>query len=191
MFNKSLLRYVVYIASTIAVAVVLGIFLAGQMRRDRDRKRTEAIRVLSANVIERMQNVQVGRALPDQWFLLDDSTTTRLTRMLRGGPNAICFIELSCDVCKEELELISELDDNIQKKIVFISHDDPDSLSIVRSLANLRSPVLYDPHGRYFRQLNVSTYPLTIFVDSNGVVEGVHASYLTKQDIDAKFGSDD
>jgi peroxiredoxin len=135
-----------------------------------------------------MQTISVGVSLPDQWFLYQDSISVKMSQFTGATRTALCFVDASCDACNSEIESVASLEPAVQLRFIFISHDEPEVLSQRQRAAGLQAPLLYDFGGRYFRALNIQTYPFIVVLDSDRRIIQIHAEYVAKEDLKELVG---
>jgi len=136
------------------------------------------------------QRPKVGSPAPD--FTLSDlqGDSTRLSQW-RGHPVVLKFWASWCPTCRTEIpELLAAREAHVHDGLVVLTVDSDDKASrIPKFLSTIPGsdglPVLLDPKRRVQGQYRIPLLPTTMFIDSTGVVRGIHAGALSREDLEA------
>lgn len=95
-----------------------------------------------------------------------------------------------CDPCRQEtpdlVRMASEYADKIQIIGVNMTQDDKVSdVSVFIKKFGVNYPVLLDKNGDFMNKYNVSGFPTTFLLDSNGDILSTHVGLLTKSELQA------
>ncbi len=126
---------------------------------------------MTSAVVTQMGTIDVGDILPDHIFEDLSRNPVSLSSALPTG-GLVSFISPTCASCEEQLtEFSASVAENEQVgRFVFISGQNPRLLEEVRDKHNLRAPILYDHHQVYWKQMNINSFPLNVFVDDKMVI---------------------
>jgi cytochrome oxidase Cu insertion factor (SCO1/SenC/PrrC family)/thiol-disulfide isomerase/thioredoxin len=97
-----------------------------------------------------------------------------------GGPLVVNFWASSCAPCRQEMPLIARESAAHHVRVLLV--DERDSASAARSFlaeVGVQEPVASDPDGAVGRLYGVSVLPVTVFIRSDGSIEG---KYLGETD---------
>jgi peroxiredoxin len=135
------------------------------------------------------QQPSAGTQAPDFRLSALDSTTVHLTE-LRGLPVIINFWATWCPPCIHEMpELATRFKEHQQEGLVVLAvNADGEKEKKIRQFAtglSLPFPVLLDPRITTATAYGVIQLPVTVFVDSAGVIRRVHAGPIQPAEIDA------
>ena len=135
------------------------------------------------------QQPTVGTQAPEFSLRALDSTTVDLAK-LRGHPVIINFWATWCPPCIHEMpELATRFNEHQEAGLVVLAvNADGEKEKKIRQFAtglSLPFPVLLDPRIRTAMAYGVIQLPVTVFVDSAGVIRRVHAGPIQPAEIDA------
>ncbi len=138
------------------------------------------------------QEPGAGTNAPDFTLSALDSTMVHLAE-LRGHPVIINFWATWCPPCIHEMpELATRFQAHREKGLVVLAvNADGEKEKKVRQFASglaLPFPVLLDPRIKVASAYGVIQLPVTIFVDSAGVIRRVHAGPIQPGELDAGLG---
>jgi peroxiredoxin len=140
----------------------------------------------------RAQQPGPGATAPDFALLALDSTTVRLSAF-RGRPVVINFWATWCPPCIHEMpELAERFRRHAGDSLVVLAvNADAEKESKVRQFTtdmNLPFPVLLDPRLKAATAYGVIQLPVTVFVDSAGVIRVLRAGPIRPAELDADIG---
>jgi len=103
----------------------------------------------------------------------------------KGKAVVINFWASWCEPCKEEAPLLERTWKQVQgKNVVFLGIDFQESnsnaINFLQSY-NITYPAVLDAHGSVANKYAVTSLPVTIFIDRNGIVKSKEAQELTAQ----------
>ena len=154
-------------------------------------RRLAAVLVLTLCAVSRIgaQEAKAGASAPDFTLSALDSSTVQLAAY-RGHPVIINFWATWCPPCIHEMpELASRFaqhrDANLEVLAVNADGEKADKIRRFAAGMSLPFPVLLDPRIRTATAYGVIQLPVTIFVDSAGVIRRVHAGPIQPGELDA------
>lgn len=133
-------------------------------------------------------NTLIGHAAPD--FSLATLRPFNKQDMLslagfKGKAVVINFWASWCGPCKEEAPLLERAWKQMQgRNVVFLGIDFQESSSNANNFLqsyNITYPAVLDVHGSVANKYDVTSLPVTIFIDRNGIVVSKEAQELTAQ----------
>ncbi len=108
-----------------------------------------------------------------------------------GKITVISFWATWCSPCKKELDLISDLYEDWQKKykveLVAVSIDDARTAAKVKAtVASKAWPyrILHDPNQDFMRAANAPSVPYTLLLDQNGHIVYAHTGYKDGDEVE-------
>lgn len=117
-------------------------------------------------------------------FKLDDVNGKPMNlHSMRGKPGIINFWATWCPPCKEEFPLLqnASLEYNNQLWVIAVNHaEDRDSVAKFIDEVNVTFPVLLDTSGVVSDMYFVHNFPMTFFIDSDGILQAQHLGQLTE-----------
>ena len=142
----------------------------------KDKERTE----LTTAIVKLMETIDVGDTLPDHVFEDLSRIPVDLKKTLPHG-GLVTFISPTCPSCEDQLtEFAASVAEDAQNgRFVFISGENPRLLEEVRDTYNLAAPVLYDHKSVYWKQLQINSFPLNVFVDDQFVITDMIAGPIS------------
>lgn len=99
----------------------------------------------------------------------------------QGKPVIVNFWATWCPPCREEMPLLVHTAAKLKGQAVFLTVDDDEDLSLVRNFVDqnrINIPVLLDPGGKINALYYVDSYPVTFFLDSQGILRAQHIGQL-------------
>jgi cytochrome c biogenesis protein CcmG, thiol:disulfide interchange protein DsbE len=129
------------------------------------------------------QNIVVGAKAPD-FSLLDLSGHTFQLSQMRGKPVLINFFATYCEPCRDEMPLIQSTAQRYPNDLIVTAIDFQEPESQVRFFAGdflLTFRVLLDTNGKVAESYQVQAFPMSYFIDSNGVVQAIQVGGLTQE----------
>ncbi|HET7603957.1 MAG TPA: TlpA disulfide reductase family protein [Gemmatimonadales bacterium] len=135
------------------------------------------------------QQIKAGERAPDFTLAALDSSMVQLAAF-RGRPVIINFWATWCPPCIHEMpELARRLeahrDSGLEVLAVNADGEKPDKIRRFVAGLSLPFPALLDPKVRTATAYGVTQLPVTIFVDSAGIVRVVHAGPIQPSQLDA------
>lgn len=133
----------------------------------------------------------LGGTMPEMTFNMVDGETFSLTQLLQEKKLVVLnFWFENCPWCVKEFPIMEVAYQNYQEDVQIIALNPADSVDAVKAFRSEHSLTL--PMATCSsvlpRQMGVSAYPTSIFIDRDGVVCLFHAgAILTKQDWDTLF----
>jgi len=142
----------------------------------KNRERTE----LTTAIVKQMETIDVGDTLPDHVFEDFSRNPVDLRKTLPHG-GLVTFISPTCPSCEDQLsEFAASVAEDAQAgRFVFISAGNPRLLEEVRDKHKLNAPVLYDHKSVYWKQLQINSFPLNVFVDDRFVITDMIAGPIS------------
>ena len=124
-----------------------------------------------------------GKAVPD--FVLSgiDGKSVHL-KDYQGKPVVINFWATWCPPCRAEMPLLSQTSAKLQDRVIFLAVDDDEDPAQVKNFVEqgrIIIPVLLDPGGKINALYYVESYPITLFLDSQGILRAQHIGQLDEQ----------
>ena len=109
-------------------------------------------------------------ALPAVDLVREDGSTLS-TADLRGTPTVVNVWYSACAPCAAELREFAEVDDEYGDEVRFVGVNAIDTIEEMTEFAGERGvtyELLQDPLGELQRELRLSSFPTTLFVDADG-----------------------
>ena len=131
----------------------------------------------------------VGVELPDV-SVTDESSQSVSIRSFIGGPLVINFWYSTCEPCRREMPVLAESAKRRAGEVRFIGVNMNDTTEIAREFADrygVTYDLVFDVNGSLARELGVATAPVTLFVDSTGVIVGQIAGEITAEALDERL----
>ena len=131
----------------------------------------------------------VGVELPDV-SVTDESSQSVSIRSFTGGPLVINFWYSTCEPCRREMPVLAESAKGRAGEVRFIGVNMNDTTEIAREFADrygVTYDLVFDVNGSLARELGVATAPVTLFVDSTGVIVGQIAGEITAEALDERL----
>jgi peroxiredoxin len=135
---------------------------------------------LTESIVTEMGTINVGDVLPDHVFEDLSRNPVSLSSALPAG-GLVTFISPTCPSCQDQItDFAASVAQSEQAgRFVFISGENPRLLEELRDNHNLQAPILYDHHRVYWKQLNINSFPLNVFVDDQMVITDMIAGPLS------------
>lgn len=130
----------------------------------------------------------VGSPAPDFELNTLDGPSQKLSG-LRGKAVVVNFWATWCPPCKEEIPLLERTARQYPDRLIILGLDSREEEKVVRPFAEqlgMRYPVLMDTAGLVTNLYFVNNFPMTFFIDSNGILRAQHLGLLTEADL-AKY----
>lgn len=124
---------------------------------------------------------KVGSLAPD--FSLPDmqDALVRLNQE-RGKPVVLNFWSINCAPCVEEIPLLQQMADRHTDGLVVLAVNMGDPENRIESFIKsnkITYTVLQDGDGRVSNLYHVAAYPVTYFIDREGIIQALHTGQLT------------
>ncbi|WP_299028123.1 TlpA disulfide reductase family protein [uncultured Thermanaerothrix sp.] len=141
------------------------------------------VRILLGSAVSPSVGVEVGHPIPDfRLVALDGQIKSKAD--FEGHPLVLNFWASWCAPCRDEMPLLQRLYETHVDEInvVGINYAEARSrvLDFVQSLG-ISFPILLDEDGKVNDLYQVPGYPLTLFVNQNGVLIAYHLGQLTPE----------
>lgn len=130
---------------------------------------------------------QVGQEAPDFTLELLNGGQVSLSEY-RGQPVFVNFWAIWCHYCIEEMPLIQDRYERYAGEMVFLVIDEGDFASDVEDFVQEQGypfPVLLDPSYLAGDLYRIEGYPMSFFIDSDGVIRYVADGMMESADMDA------
>ena len=111
---------------------------------------------------------------PDVVLTAADGSEIRSSDLL-GQPLVVNFWYSTCPPCERELRAFAEVHADVGDRVRFVGVDHIDSPEVMEEFAadrGVQYELLRDPDGELIDALGMVTFPLTLFIDENGVIVG-------------------
>ena len=121
-----------------------------------------------------------GKPVSDFKTTTLDGRNLRL-RDLRGQPVVLNFWATWCPPCRAEMPLLNQTATLLGQKVHFLAIDDDEDGQVVRDFLKtwaITLPVLLDPGGKINALFYIESYPITFFLDSEGILRAEHIGQL-------------
>jgi len=117
-------------------------------------------------------------------FTLEDTQGTQISLLdHRGKVVLINFWATWCPPCRQEMPGIQQQFEEFEGDLVVLAIDNDEPDSIVREFQEdlgLTFDILLDPAGHVNIQYQIRSYPTSLFVDENGMIQIVHIGLMTE-----------
>lgn len=138
---------------------------------------------LLLGAVGRSAGVEVGQPIPDfKLVALDGKVKTNAD--YEGRPLVLNFWASWCPPCREEMPLLQRLYETRAGEIYVVginyAETRPKVLSFVQNF-EISFPILLDEDGKVNDLYQVSGYPLTLFVNQEGILVAYHLGQLTPE----------
>lgn len=142
----------------------------------------------AGSLVSRRNPPVVGSPAPD--FVLNrlGGGSQRLSA-LKGKPVVVNFWATWCPPCKEEMPLLDQYAQKYDQRLVVIGVDSEESESQVAGFIKemgVRFPILLDTYGVATDLYFVRNFPMTFFIDEQGVLRSQHLGQL-QEDILVRY----
>jgi thiol-disulfide isomerase/thioredoxin len=136
-----------------------------------------------------------GKTLPPQSFDTFDGTTATFADF-RGKPLVVNVWASSCAPCVKEMPSFQQVHQELGDKVTIVGVNNQDRADKAQELATktgVSYPLLRDPQGELFVDMELAVMPTTLFVDANGRVVYTRAGAMDAAEIreliDEKLGA--
>lgn len=113
-----------------------------------------------------------GDRLPDAVVQLLDGTDVEIASLV-GQPMVINFWGSTCAACKKELPAFAAVHQQYQDQVRFVGIDYLPPSTREETFARdrgVRYELLYDSSGEFINEVGVAAFPVTLFVDRDGII---------------------
>jgi len=134
------------------------------------------------------KGAQIGKLAPD-FALLDLSGQPVSLSSLTGKPVLVNFWAIWCPPCRYEMPFIQEIhDERSESGLAVLAINVGESRSTVSEFIqenNYFFPVLLDTDQRVALEYGIRTFPTTIFIDKDGIIQNIKiGAFLSKFEIE-------
>ena len=166
----------------IAILVIMLLILAGRiiLFRSSPDKKAESNDNIFANLTSRPQR---GSPAPEI-VLKDISGIEKKLGDYKGMPVMVNFWTVDCPPCKKEMPLLQNAAEKGEGTIAVIGINMGDPHDKVASFVqsnNIRFTILMDTDGLTSETYRVAAYPITYFIDSDGIIRDYHTGQLSEE----------
>ena len=138
----------------------------------------------------RVAIVGVGAQAPEIDLQTLDHHAFRLSK-LRGTPTILTFGASWCHPCREEYPRLERI--RMQTPtlaIVGVSEDDiPGPMATFMREVGATFPVAWDAHGVAAARFGVDGLPVTLFIDTRGIITGRETGLVSQHDLDQRVAA--
>ncbi|MBE0698936.1 MAG: TlpA family protein disulfide reductase [Anaerolineaceae bacterium] len=123
----------------------------------------------------------IGSAVKDFTLEKLDGEPLKISGV-RGKPLILNFWATWCPPCKEEMPLLAQYADAYSDQLVVIGVNYAEEKDLVERFVNEQNitfPILLDKSGTVADIYFVRNYPMTFFIDKDGVLRAQHLGQLT------------
>lgn len=124
-----------------------------------------------------------GTIAPD-FSLLDMQDSMLKLSAEKGNPVVLNFWSINCAPCIEEIPLLQEMTDRSPNGLVVlaVNMEDPENRieSFIKS-NKITYTVLQDSDGKISNLYHVAAYPVTYFIDRDGIIQDQHTGQMTSE----------
>ena len=131
----------------------------------------------------------VGMAVPDV-PVTNESGQSVSIQSFTGGPLVVNFWYSTCEPCRREMPVLAESATVWAGAVTFVGVNMNDSIDVAREFADrygVTYDLVFDLNGSLARELGVATAPVTLFVDSSGVIVGQVAGEISAEALDERL----
>jgi peroxiredoxin len=125
--------------------------------------------------------LRVGSLAPD--FSLPDIKGTLLKlRQEKGRQVVLNFWSIDCAPCVEEIPLLQQMTDRAPDGLIVIAINMGDTETRIESFIKsnkITYTVLQDSDGKVSNLYHIAAYPVTYFIDRDGIIQDQHTGQLT------------
>jgi peroxiredoxin len=129
---------------------------------------------------------EIGALAPR--FTLEDTNGTEISLSdQRGQVVLINFWATWCPPCRQEMPGIQNMFEQHQEDLVVLAIDNDEPENVVRDFQeefDLTFNILLDPAARVQLQYQIRSYPTSLFVDQNGIIQIVHIGLMTESQLE-------
>jgi peroxiredoxin len=135
--------------------------------------------------------IGVGNLAPDFSLDLLNSGKTSLSDF-RGHPILVNFWATWCSYCVQEMPIIQDRFQRFGQNLVILAVDEGDSANDVSSFirqSGYTFAVLLDPDYYAGNLYRISSYPMSFFIDQNGIIRYIADGMMLETDLDQGLSS--
>ncbi len=141
--------------------------------------------ILVVTLIRPTTGISIGQTAPEIELSNTDGGTTRLSD-LRGRPVVLEFMDVDCDFCVAEADVLGLVYQHRASVANFFSVDlnfkgEPDDAARINQFRQTHGtpwPYAVDTDGSYAKTYAVDATPKTFILDSNGVVNQIFSGHV-------------
>jgi len=129
---------------------------------------------------------EIGAMAP-RFTLKDIEGTEIALNNQRGKVVLINFWATWCPPCRQEMPGIQNVFEKHQGELVVLAIDNDEPEDLVREFQQalgLTFNILLDPAARVQLQYQIRSYPTSLFIDENGIIQIVHIGLMTETQLE-------
>lgn len=109
------------------------------------------------------------------------------TQSLLNKPLIINVWYSTCEPCRRELPALANADTQYRDQVRFVGVNIKDSATVAKEFASqygVEFELLLDKNGLFISQLGIATAPVTLAIDSQGLIVGQKAGEISASELD-------
>ena len=109
------------------------------------------------------------------------------TQSLLNKPLIINVWYSTCEPCRRELPALANADTQYRDQVRFVGVNIKDSATVAKEFASqygVKFELLLDKNGLFISQLGIATAPVTLAIDSQGLIVGQKAGEISASELD-------
>lgn len=162
---------IIFLLAGLSIGVLLGLLVY-----------TNGAQATGASAANRVLPPVVGSAAPAFQLPLLSGGSRGLSD-LKGKPVLINFWATWCLPCKDEMPLLNRYAQKYQTQLTVIGIDSSEDAALVKPYIDtmgIQFPILLDSNGAVTDRYFVRNFPITFFVDADGILRAQHLGELTE-----------
>jgi len=128
-----------------------------------------------------------GNKIPHASLLTLDNKSIDSTTLI-GKPLILNFWYSTCEPCRREMPVLAASAVANSSTVQFVGINMNDSVEIAKDFAakyNVSYDILFDPSGSFIGDLGIATAPITLFVNSEGLIVDQVAGEITSEKLES------
>jgi len=128
-----------------------------------------------------------GNKIPQASLLTLDNKSIDSTTLI-GKPLILNFWYSTCEPCRREMPVLAASAVANSSTVRFVGINMNDSVEIAKDFAakyNVSYDILFDPSGSFIGDLGIATAPMTLFVNSDGLIVDQVAGEITSDKLES------